>query len=87
MIDAFYWLIGATAYLIIGEAVAAFTAVLLPQTLKDKHGRFLWHLASLRVVLWWLVLLFGFVYALSIPVRSIHRRVRAEAPASGRQVI
>ncbi len=77
------WVFGAIAYLIVGEAVAAFTAVLLPQTLRNKQGAFIWHLASLRVVLWWLVLLVAFFYALSIPVRLAHERVKLKAPQAG----
>lgn len=84
MIVTLCWLLGALGYLIIGEAVAAYTAVLLPQTLVDRRGVFAWHLASLRVVLWWLVLLIGLLYALSIPVRYVHQRVRS-APAGAQR--
>ena len=80
-------LLYALAYLIIGEAVAAFTAVLLPRTLVDAQGRFIWRLASLRVLLWWLVLVIGFIYALSVPVRAVHRRVKLNAPAGARQAV
>jgi len=47
--------------------------------LLDKRGRFAWHLASLRVLFWWVVLLIGFFYALSIPVRLVHERMKPKA--------
>lgn len=53
--------------------------VWLPQSLLDKRGRFAWHLASLRVLFWWVVLLIGFFYALSIPVRLVHERMKPKA--------
>ncbi len=84
-----YWVLGLAGYLVVGEAVAAFSAVLLPTSLLDARGGFAWYWASLRVLLWPAVILFVFFFALSIPVRFVHQRVRVKAevlPAAPRRV-
>ncbi|MBI3654057.1 MAG: hypothetical protein HY231_23755 [Acidobacteria bacterium] len=71
-----FWLLICIGWLCTGEVLALFTALLLPQSFTDKQGRFAWYWVSARVLLWPLVLLFGFFYALSLPVRLVLERVR-----------
>lgn len=71
-------LLYALGWLLVGEVIACFTAVLLPASLQ-RGGQFAWHWASARVLAWPLVLAVGVFYALSIPVRRVHAHLSSEA--------
>jgi hypothetical protein len=83
MTRSLYWLYIGVGYLCIGEIITLFTALLMRQTVFDKKGQYAWYWVSARVLLWWVVLLIAFFYALSVPVRLVLERVSfAKHPAN-----
>lgn len=72
------WLAG---WLIVGEAIAALSALLVPESLRKKAGGFAWYWASLRVTAWPLVFIIAFFYALSLPVEMVWSRLEKHGQA------
>ena len=69
------WLAYILAWLFIGEAIACFLAFIIASLFSGKTGRFAWITAGLAVALWPVAVFFACLYALAIPVRTVHQRI------------